>query len=77
MMSRIGGRKEATDLAWRLPRRWLGSQPPWSGGACLLANLPSKSTLTTTQQRLLTRRDLIGRRRHGAPLRVPPHATVN
>ena len=61
MMFRIGGRKEATDLAWRLPRRRLGSRPPWLVGACLLANLPSKNTLTTTQQRLSTRRDQNGR----------------
>ncbi len=63
MMFQIGGRKEATNLAWRLPRRRLGSRPPWLGGACLLANLPSKNMLTTTQQRLLTRSDIIGRQR--------------
>ncbi len=33
------------------------------GGACLLPNLPSKNRLTTTQQRLSTRRDIIGRQR--------------
>jgi hypothetical protein len=30
------------------------------GGACLLANLPSKNMLTTTQQGLSTHRDLNG-----------------
>jgi len=30
-------------------------------GAFMLANLPSKNTLTTTQQRLLMRHDLNGR----------------
>ena len=60
MMNWIGRCKEATDSAWRVPRQQLRSQPPWSGGACLLANLPSKNTLTTPQQRLLTRRDLNG-----------------
>jgi hypothetical protein len=40
MMSRIGGRKEATDSAWRLLRRWFGTWPPWSVGMCLIANFP-------------------------------------
>ncbi len=57
------GCKEATNLVWRLPRWRRGSQPPWSVGACSLANLPSKNTLTTTQQRLSTRCDLIGQQR--------------
>jgi hypothetical protein len=60
MMYLIGGREEATDLAWRLPRRWLRSRPSWLVGACLLANLPSKNTLTTTQLRLSTRCDQNG-----------------
>ena len=63
MMYRIGGREEATDSAWRLPRRRLGSRPPWLVGACSLANLPSKNTLTTTQLRLSTRRNQNGRQR--------------
>ena len=63
MMYRIGGHEESTDSAWRLLRRRLGSRPPWLVGACLLANLPSKNTLTTTQQCLLTCRDLNGRQR--------------
>jgi hypothetical protein len=49
MMYQIGGRKEATNLAWRLPQRWLRSQPSWLVGGCLLANLPNKNMLTTTQ----------------------------
>jgi hypothetical protein len=50
MMYRIGGCKEATDLVWRLRQEQrLGSRPSWSVGACLLANLHSKNTLTTTQ----------------------------
>ena len=59
MMYQISRHKESTDLAWRwrLPRGQLGSRPPWLVGACLLANLPSKNMLTTTQQRLSTRRD--------------------
>ena len=61
MMYRISGCKEATDLVWGLPRQRLGSRPPWLVGVCLLANLPSKNTLTTTQQRLSTRRDQNGR----------------
>jgi hypothetical protein len=36
--------------AWRLPRPRLGSRLPWLVGVCSLANLPSKNTLTTTQQ---------------------------
>jgi hypothetical protein len=32
-------------------------------GVCLLANLPSKNTLTTTQQHLLTHHDLNGQQR--------------
>ncbi len=61
MMYQIDGRKEATDLAWRLPGRRLRSQPSWLVGACLLANLPSKNTLTTTQLHLSTRHDQNGR----------------
>ena len=57
MMYQIGGREEAANLAWRLPRRWLGSRPSWLVGVCLLANLPSKNTFTTTQLRLSMRRD--------------------
>jgi hypothetical protein len=49
MMYRIGGLEEATDSAWRLPRRRLRSRP--------LANLPSKNMLTTTQLRLSTHCD--------------------
>ena len=60
MMYQIGGREEATHSAWRLPRRWLGSRPPWLVGACLLANLPSKNMLTTTQLHLSMRRDQNG-----------------
>ncbi len=60
MMYRTGGRKEATDLAWRLLRQWLRSWPSWLVGACLLANLSSKNMLTTTQLRLLMRRDQNG-----------------
>jgi hypothetical protein len=41
-----------TFSVWRLQRPLLRSWPPWSVGACLLANLPSKSTLTTIQQHL-------------------------
>ncbi len=63
MMYRIGGSEEATDSAWRLPRRRLGSRPSWSVGVCSLANLPSKNTLTTTQLRLSTRRNQNGRQR--------------
>ncbi len=63
MMCQIGRRKEATDLAWRLPQRRLGSWPPWLVGACSLANLPSKNTLATLQLRLLTRRNQNGRQR--------------
>jgi hypothetical protein len=44
MMYQIGRRKEATNSAWRLLKRQLGSRPPWSVGECLLANLPSKNT---------------------------------
>jgi len=40
MMSWIGRCEEPTDSVWRLLRWRLGSQPPWSEGACLLANLP-------------------------------------
>ena len=61
IMFRIGGQEKATDLAWRLPRRRLGSRPPWSEGVCSLANLPSKTHVTNNPQRLLTRRDLNGR----------------
>ncbi len=61
MMYRIGGCKEATNLAWRLPQRRLGSRPPWLVGACLLANLPSKNTHHSNPQRLLTCRDQNGR----------------
>ena len=44
MMYRIGGRKEATKLVWRLPRQRLGNRPSWLVGVCLLANLPSENT---------------------------------
>ncbi len=60
MMYRTGGYKEATDLAWRLPQRRLRSRPSWLVGACLLAYLPSKNTLTTTQLQLSTCRDQNG-----------------
>jgi hypothetical protein len=60
MMYQIGRCKEATDLAWRLPGRRLRSRPPWLVDACLLANLSSKNTLTTTQLQLLTRCDQNG-----------------
>ena len=63
MMYRISGREEATNSAWRLPRQRLRSRPSWLVGACLLANLPNKNTLTTTQLRLLKRRDQNGRQR--------------
>ncbi len=43
MMYQINRCKEATDLARRLPQRWLGSRPSWLVGACLLANFPSKT----------------------------------
>jgi hypothetical protein len=48
MMFQIGGREEATDLAWRLPRRQLRSWPPWLEGVCSVANLPNKTQITTT-----------------------------
>jgi hypothetical protein len=32
MIYRLGGSKEATNLAWRLPSRRLGSRPPWFVG---------------------------------------------
>jgi hypothetical protein len=77
MMYRISRRKEATDLVWRLPRRWLRSRPSWLVGACLLANLPSKNTLTTTQLRLSARRAKMAKNgRHGAPLPAQVHTTV-
>ncbi len=60
MMYRIGGREEATNLAWRLPQRRLGSRPPRLVGVCLLANLPSKNTRHNNPQRLSTRRDQNG-----------------
>jgi hypothetical protein len=65
MMSRIGGREEATNSAWRLSRRGLGSRPPWSEGACSLANLPSKTHVTShnNPQRLSTRCDVNCRQR--------------
>ncbi len=63
MMCQISGREEATNSAWRLPRRRLGSRPPWLVSACSLANLPSKSTLTTLQLRLLSRRNQNGQQR--------------
>ena len=56
----IGECKEASDLAWKLPRELLKSRPPWSVGVCLLSNLPCKNMLPTTQQRLSMRRDLTG-----------------
>ena len=49
MMHQLSGRKEVTNSVWRLPIQWLGSWPPWLVGACLLATLPSKNRLTTTQ----------------------------
>jgi hypothetical protein len=63
LMYQNGGREEVTNLVCRLPRRRLGSRPTWLVGACLLADLPSKNTLTTTQLRLSTRRDQNGRQR--------------
>jgi hypothetical protein len=48
MMFQIGGQEEATDSEWRLQRRRLGSRLPWSEGVCSLANLPSKTHVTTT-----------------------------
>ncbi len=69
MMSRIGGCEEALNLAWRLPRQRLGSRPPWSEGACSLANLPSKTQPTTTPQCLSKRCDVNCRQR-------PLHTTV-
>jgi hypothetical protein len=56
-------RKEVTNSACRGPRQRLGSWPPWPGDACLLANLTSKNTLTTTQKCLSTRCDLNGQQR--------------
>ena len=43
-MGQIGGRKEATDLTWRLPKNVPeASRHGW--GVCVkLANLPSKNT---------------------------------
>jgi len=61
MIYRLGEREEAADSARRLPRQMLGSRLPWLVGAFLLANLPSKNTLTTAQQHLSTRHDLNGR----------------
>jgi hypothetical protein len=58
MMYRIGGREEATNLAWKLPRQRLGSWPPWLVGACWQAYLPNKNTITTTQQRQSMHHDL-------------------
>ncbi len=46
-----------------------------AGGVCLLAILPSKNTLPTTQQRLSTRRDLNGRQR--PPWCPTPGAATN
>ena len=63
MMNRIGGREEATDSAWRLPSRRLRSRPPWSVGACLLANLPGKITCHNNPQHLSARGDLKGQQR--------------
>jgi hypothetical protein len=60
MMYQIGGRKEATNSAWRLPQQWFRSRPSWLVGECLLANLLSQNTLTTTQLHLLTLRDQNG-----------------
>jgi len=77
MMYRIGGREEATDSAWRLPRRRLGSRPPWLVGVCLLANLPSKNHVTITHnvcRRVVTK--MADKGRHGAPLPAPAHTTV-
>ncbi len=61
MMYQIGRHEEATNLAWRLLRRRLRSRPSWSVAVCLLANLSSKNTLTTTQLRMSTRRNQNGR----------------
>ncbi len=58
MMYQIGGREEATNLAWRLPRQRLRCRPLWLEGGFSLANLSGKNMLTTTQQHLSTRRDL-------------------
>jgi hypothetical protein len=60
MMYQIGRREEATNLVWRLPKQRLKSWPPWVVCVCLLANLPSKNTLTTTQQHMLTHPDQNG-----------------
>jgi hypothetical protein len=77
MMYQISRREEATDLAWRLPRRRLRSRPSWLVGACLLANLPSKNTLTQhncVYRRVVTK--MADNGRHGAPLPAPAHTTV-
>jgi hypothetical protein len=57
MMYQIGGRNEATDLAWRLPQQRLGIWPSWSVGACSLANLPSKNTLQQHNCHIVDRPD--------------------
>jgi hypothetical protein len=61
MMYRIGGHKEATNLAWRLPQQRLRGRPSWLVGACLLANSPSKNTRHNNPQCLSMRRDQNGR----------------
>ncbi len=43
MMCQIRGRKEATNLTWRLTRQQLQCQLPWLVGACLLAHKTSKN----------------------------------
>jgi hypothetical protein len=60
MRYQIGGRKQTTNLVWRMPQRQLESRPSWLVGVCLLANLPRKNTLATTQLFLLTHRDQNG-----------------
>ena len=62
-MYQIGGCEEATNLVWRLLRQWLESRPPWSVGACSLANLPNKSTCHNNAQCLSTHHDLNGQQR--------------
>ena len=63
LMYPVGGREDTTDSSWRLPQRRPRSRPSWLVGACSLANLPSKNMLTSTQLRLLTRRDQNGGQR--------------
>ena len=63
MMYQIGGRKEATNLGWRLHQKQLRSRPSCFVCVCSLAYLPSKNMLTTTQLRLSTHCDQNGRQR--------------